>query len=102
MVRVTDPAAHICAAARIEVRYERCVLRYGYILLHAGDAFDTHVLGDLHRAGAPGCDHLAAGTNKRGINGRCFKQRSISEEPGQLFDCFSGKVDSDCTAITLR
>ena len=67
------------------------IFRPGSILLDACDTFDTHVLCDLHRTGAPGSDHLATGADKLPVDTLSVEHLCLSKKPGQFFFCFLGE-----------
>ena len=56
------------------------------ILLDALNAFQSHVLGDLHGVRAPGSDHLAARTDKETLQFLCLFYCGIAVQPTKFVD----------------
>ena len=56
------------------------------VLLYSRNAFDGHVLCDFHCIGAPGSDHLAAGTNEAARQVLFRYECGIAVEPAEFVD----------------
>ena len=61
----------------------------GEILLDACNAFQSHVLGDFHGIGAPGCNHFAAGTHVPAFDVGDVEGFGLSVEPAEFLDFVS-------------
>ena len=57
---------------------------HGEEFLYAADALEAHVLRDFHGIGAPGGDHLPAGTHEIAFQGLRFLQFRVAIEPAQF------------------
>ena len=85
-------------------RIESVSLPEQMIFLHPPDAGDGHVLGDLHRIGAPGTDHGGPRPDERTIHGGPFQQGCLTKQPDQFLHIplRQGLIRLDCIHLGVR